>query len=499
MKPKVVVIGLDGATFKLIDRWIEELPNIKKLMEEGSYCDLRSTSLPVSPCAWTSFLTGKNPGKHGIYDFLKGKFKGENRKVVSYEAIGTETLIDILDRNEKSFCMFNVPVTYPAPKVRNGVIVSGIPLPEFNKNAVHPPGLYKKIKEKFGKLPYYPKHYNGRNEREYISINMKINEKFYKVMKYLYSQKEFDFFMGVFPNPDFVSHYMWKYMDKTHPDHDSRTDQEIKNGVFKIYKQLDSYIGDFKKILDENTYFILMSDHGFGPTKKTLYINNFLLKESYVKLKKHFWSKFRYFLFGKGISTRKIFEIATKLGLLGASKKSARKENSLVTQILNKVTLSERDIDWSGTKAYSRGNIGQIFFNKNKIKNKEDADRLFHELKRKLMKLRDENGKKIIDNVYKKEDIFWGENLEDFPDLIFHTKKFEYLPKLYFEFGFNRLTKTEKIKTGDHRLNGIFIVSGPEIKNNQKLKEKDIVDLTPTILNLLEVNIPPSIDGSVIT
>lgn len=67
---KVLVLGLDGATFDLIKPWAAAgyLPTLKRLMEEGAHGSLRSTTPPMTGQAWTSFATGVNPGKHRLYD-----------------------------------------------------------------------------------------------------------------------------------------------------------------------------------------------------------------------------------------------------------------------------------------------------------------------------------------------------------------------------------------------------------------------------------------------
>lgn len=493
-KSKIVLIGLDGATWDLIKPWTKEgkLPFFKELMEESSYGTLESTVIPMSPPAWTSFLTGKNPGKHGIYDFII--HENGHVKIPNYTSIKTKTLIEILDENNKTFCMFNVPMTYPAPKTKNGLIVSGMPIPEFNSKATYPPQLYKEILEKFGKIPYYPPHYSGGNEKKYIKNNMKINESYFKIMKYIFLQKDYDFFMAVFPEPDFTSHYMWKRMEEK-TIHSNNTKEF--NPILEVYAHLEKIVKKITEWLDEETYFILASDHGFGRVKKTLHINNFLLEKGYLKLKSGTLTKLKYLALKSGIESTKAFEIATKIGILSSLKRRATENKSFLLKLMKKILLSEKDIDWSRTKAYSMGNIGQIFFNKDIVKTKKEHQKLASELKSKLLELKD-GQEKIIENVYEKEEVFWGSELKNAPDLIFHTKNFEYSPRLYFEFGCDKLTCPEKVKTGDHKPNGIFLIRGPNIRKNNRLKTKNITDVAPTVLSILNIKNKYDMDGNII-
>jgi predicted AlkP superfamily phosphohydrolase/phosphomutase len=74
-EPKVLIVGLDAATFDLIGPWLAEgkLPNLEALMKNGAWGRLASILPPITPPAWTSFMTGKNPGKHGIFHFMEAQ------------------------------------------------------------------------------------------------------------------------------------------------------------------------------------------------------------------------------------------------------------------------------------------------------------------------------------------------------------------------------------------------------------------------------------------
>ena len=127
---RFVVIGLDGATFDLIKPWVKrgEMPNFSRLMEEGVHGELRSTQPPISPQAWSSFMTGKNAGKHGIYNFQERAPQSYNMRFINARARRGKALWNILSEAGKQVIVVGVPCTYP-PEPVNGVLISGFDCP----------------------------------------------------------------------------------------------------------------------------------------------------------------------------------------------------------------------------------------------------------------------------------------------------------------------------------------------------------------------------------
>ena len=138
-KNRVLVIGLDGATFSLMDPWIEQgkLPTFARIRRMGVTGDLRSTIRPVSTSAWVSFMTGVNPGKHGIYGFFECDWTQYERRLISSRSVGADTLWSYLSRNGKQVGVINVPITYPPSPVR-GVLVAGMLSPSVDQEFTYP-------------------------------------------------------------------------------------------------------------------------------------------------------------------------------------------------------------------------------------------------------------------------------------------------------------------------------------------------------------------------
>src|SRR6185295_10716909 len=160
MKPKILVIGLDAATMDLVKPWADRgyLPALARLMSEGSHSPLRSTPNMHSASAWTSILTGLNPGRHGLFvfsdrDFATGKqvfFKGGDRtgELISSHLTGQGLTAGFL----------NVPMTYPARCEPGGFMVSGLDAPSLNERAFWPADLRSDLLNRFPDYHFSPQN-----------------------------------------------------------------------------------------------------------------------------------------------------------------------------------------------------------------------------------------------------------------------------------------------------------------------------------------------------
>ena len=150
-RERVLVIGIDGATFDLLTPWMEEgfLPNLAALMGSGSHGPLRSTIPPITASAWTSFQTGKNPGKHGLFDFTQYRPGSYETSYVNASSVLAEPLWQVLSRQGKRVVVINVPVTYP-PRPVNGYLISGMLTPSMDVEFTYPPDLYQQMVREIG-------------------------------------------------------------------------------------------------------------------------------------------------------------------------------------------------------------------------------------------------------------------------------------------------------------------------------------------------------------
>ncbi len=492
----VYVFGIDGASPELIDQYIEDgdLPNFEKLRDESAYADLETVFPPITPCAWTSFLTGKNPGKHGIYDFSVKQEDGDFGIVTSSD-VGSDTIYDLMNRHGKSVGSLGIPLTYPPQEV-DGYMISGLPIDRIDEDKVYPRELWKDIEE-IGGLSIHASTFTGDNEEEYIQSHHDQIDQMEKVFFSLTEQHELDLNMVLFPNTDTMAHWMWKYIDEDHPDHPEGN--KYKDCLKNVYIRMDEILGKLMRKLDEDDYLIVMSDHGFGPVHKNIYLNNLFREEGLLEFKDKPLTMMRRSLLKAGITPDRGYRLISKLGLEEYIVQSEQKEESgILGKLAELPVLSEDDIDWENTRAFVKGNFGQIYL-KEDLKG-DQREKTIEEVKELLDSFEDpETGERIIENVQRKEERYHGPELDRAPDLLFFTKDLKYMSWRHFEFGSNKKIKSSPSRTGHHKMKGIFHVSGPDISKGKQLEELKITDVTPTILNLLNLPVPRDLDGEPIT
>jgi predicted AlkP superfamily phosphohydrolase/phosphomutase len=507
---KVVFIGLDGATFDIMWPMMNggRLKNIREMMSKGIYGKLESTILPLSATAWNSFATGKNPGKHGIYDFSK-KIEGtyQYRPTTGADR-GARTLWDYLSKAGKKCCILNVPLTYPAEPI-NGIIVSGFPYPEERRDFAYPKEILDEIKDKLGITRLHkpsPHFLKPGDERKLISEMLEITDNQGKILDYLCKRESWDLFGTVFDATDVVSHFFWQYIDPKNPKYDAKKAKEFGPLFYDVYDSIDLAIGKMRANLSSDDNIFVLSDHGFGPVYYAVYMNNWLMEQKYLRLRKSLGTRCRKLLFKVGITTDFIFKSAKKLHIVGSKTYTySRKSRSL--ELARKFSLSLDDIDWNETLVYSYGNYGQFFVNvkgrepNGKVKIGEDYNRLVSELVSKVRTLRDPKTDRILfDVIYTKDQIYSGPFFDSAPDIVFFDSTMTYRAHRLFEFGSKSMIALDPIYSGSHRMDGIFVGSGPAISHNEnEVQSLRLIDLAPTIMHMLHVPIPQEMDGRVLS
>src|SRR2546423_6260999 len=146
--PKAVIIGLDAATWALIRPWMAEggMPNLARLMNAGVSGKLESILPPITPPAWTSFMTGKNPGKHGIFNFVEAEQGAYAMNYINASSRRSPTVWKLLNDFGLTVGTMNIPFTYPPEKL-NGFQISGLDTPSENSPFIHPPSLRQEFED----------------------------------------------------------------------------------------------------------------------------------------------------------------------------------------------------------------------------------------------------------------------------------------------------------------------------------------------------------------
>ncbi|EMR73628.1 hypothetical protein MCGE09_00468 [Thaumarchaeota archaeon SCGC AB-539-E09] len=505
-KNKVLVIGLDGVTFDLILDWINEnkLPFLNKLLKNGVHAELKSTIPMFTPTAWTSFSTGMNPGGHGITGFFKRKENSYDvtlSNMIKNQDQGKK-IWNILSENEKKVIVMNIPLTYPPEKV-NGFMISGMMTPTNSNNFTFPSSLKYEILNNINNYRINPLNvYEEGKEIDFISELSQLVEIRTKTALYLMNQIDWDFFMVVFNETDYIQHAFWKYIDMNHPQHDQEKSNKYVKELLSFYQRIDNKINEIVNCSGENTTIVIMSDHGFGSLYKFIHVNNWLLKMGLIKLKRNVITQTKYLLHRLQITPNNIYKILLKLNFGNIRLKMGKKKGR---KMLEHFFLSFSDVDWKRTKAYSLGAMGQIFINvKGReplgiVNKNEEYEELRNFIIHKLSNLSDpDTYMPVVEKIYKKEEIYSGSYYEKMPDIVF-IPCHGYIGFEEFEFSSNSVFSSPKGISGTHRPNGILIMSGTNVKNGKKLSNSiKIEDVAPTILKLFNISIPDKMDGAVI-
>jgi predicted AlkP superfamily phosphohydrolase/phosphomutase len=486
-KKPILIIGIDGATFNIINPLIEQgrLPNIARLMCCGVYGPLKSSVPALSPVAWTSFMTGMNPGTHGIFDF-SGRVPNSYRfKINNATDIRTKPLWMILSELQKKVCVIGVTMTFPPENV-NGYMVSGLGTPpDLNCTFTHPSDLNKEIEEEFGKFIVVPKvnlrviKKSRKEKARYIKKVFESAEQRTKIFKYLWNKESFDFGMLFFLDTDGVSHYFWKYMDSSHKGYDRQSARKFGDTIFKVYEKIDNSIGEILHGVKKDCHIIIVSDHGFGPLERVLFLNNWLKERGHLRFKNSY-----------GINR-----------LRSTLSKIKGKQTSL-PNLLEKV-------DWKNTKAFFNGTVGNIFINlkgrepEGLVEPGEEYERLCRQLTEELYELADpENGESVVNKVYQKEEIINDWYNECAPDLTIILKpRYGVVGQEIFLHGLKdrgEIISDSNNWSGDHESDGILIAHGPSLKKSERISGARIIDIVPTILYLMGLPVPRNLDGNVL-
>ncbi len=449
-KKKLIVIGIDGGNFEVINSLKDKLPNLHKIPNKAV---LYSTMPPGTAVSWASFLTGNSPGKTGIYDFTLVDENSWKIKIINRKRLKSKPMWEYLDKIGVKSCFFNIPVTYPPDEI-NGIMVSGIDAPSTMSNYVTP-SSFKSVLKKFD----YEIEVSGiKDKKDLVSAAISVLDKRIKVAKHLL-KKDFDFISILFRESDVAQHFAWG-----------------KQEVETCYTKIDEFIGHTLKYAEKNNCNILiMSDHGEEPVSKAFNVNSWLEKNNYLATN----IKRKSLLSKLGISRERIFHVldVTHLGFLikvvprSLAKKVPTREVDFEEAILTK------RVNMNKTKAIGKRTVktAQIFFNTEDrggiVKNSE-KEILVQEIKNKLNSFLQKN--KIKAMIMTKEELYPG--AQSAPDLTVHIK----------ERGYDILTKLSPAKKiwDDPREKATHAVEGIIFTDlNLDLNHPRIIDLAPTILS----------------
>jgi len=453
-KRKLLVIGLDCAAPELVfEKFRDELPNIRKLLEHGVYARMRSCDPPITIPAWMVMMTGKNPGRLGLYGFRHRKGHSYTEGWIANSlSVKEEKIWDTLARYGMKVCVVGVPPSYPPTPV-NGELISCFITPDANREYTYPPELKKEVEGLIGPYPFDVEFRTDQRDGLLKDLH-DMTEKHFRVIEHLLTTRQWDFFMFVEIGLDRIHHAFWKFFDKDHPKYVPGNPYE--NAVLNYYRKLDEHIGRLLKLIPSDTVVVVVSDHGAKGMRGAFCINEWLIQEGYLALKD------------------KPSEI---------------------------VDLDKANVDWSRTKAWGWGGYyARVFFN---VKGREPQGVIdpkhFEEerekLAKKLAEIRDPAGRKMETRVYKPEDLY-PVSIGDRPDLMV------YFDDLFWRsagtLGHGELYLPENDTGPDdavHAQFGMFILRDQLLRPTGRISDINILDIAPSLLDRMGISVPSSMEG----
>ena len=503
MGNKLLVIGLDGASFNVLDPLIEKgyLPNLARLAAEGSRADLETTFPPITAVAWSSFMTGKNPGKHGIFEFVRRDHGTKRELAVNASYRQGRAVWDLLGDAGKRVIVHNFPCTYP-PREVNGLLIADFMTPRGRRDFAYPSHLLAEIEEKFGpyRLHLSQTYANGNAEGVLEELFDELEYKA-KVSEYLMTHYEWDAFFQYFWGTDRIQHELWHIIDEAHPRHDKKEAAQYRERVYGYFKRVDEIIGNLISGAGPEPFVWIASDHGFGPAHKYCSFNIWLLQEGFLKLKRDALTRLKNVMFSVGLTPELAFKIIKKLPLRPSRGVSNQPGAS---KLLSTFFLSFNDVDWDQTVAFSKGNYGQIYVNlkgrePNGVVEESQYEEVRGKIAERLRALKDPlDGGPWVGEVFFREEIYTGPLVSDAPDIAFLPRDMRYLPLGNADFTSNKFMVDAFGISGCHRMHGVMMAAGGPVKRGFDLKRSQIYDVAPTMLYLSGHAVPSDMDGKVL-
>ncbi len=505
-RTRCLIIGLDGASPDLIRTFGAQgrLPNLMRLIERGSFGTLESTFPPMSPSAWTSFMTGKNPGKHGVFDFTQ-RLTGTYRARITSRS-GQNTLWGILSGYGRKVAVFNVPQTYPVEAV-NGVMVTGLGTPA-GRPFTHPPELGPALLRKGYRVDADARFHEGA-EQEFLDSSFETARRNVELIVPYLRSIDWHLAVVVLRLTDEVPHFFWKYMDRDHPAYENRP--EFADAIQRCYSIADELTGELVEAARDTTV-IVMSDHGFGPLYRDVYLNEWLRRTGFLTLKRRAGGEasMSQFMRRVGFTRSQVGRLLSRLGLIRLRGALREALGTRAAFIPNDSRLRLADVvDWASTRAYSMGYIGQVFVNlagrepEGIVQPGAEYERILDDLTRCLLSMTDpDDGLPIVDQVIRQTEVYHGPFVEHAPDLFVVMRGFSYITRESYEWSptGQYVAPPPTLECADHRPDGVLIMSGDGISPGEFGESAArITDLAPTILYLIGEPIPEDMDGRVLS
>ncbi len=457
MASKVMIIGLDCAEPSLVlDRWSDELPTLTALRERGLYGPLTSVIPPITVPAWSCMMASKTPGELGVYGFRnRSDYSYDGMTIANGSAIKVPRLWDFATRRGKRSIVLSVPGTYP-PRPINGVMIGCFLTPSIDSPYTYPPLLKREIEQAVGEYIFDVKDFRTDDKDYLLRQIYEMTDRRFALADHLLRTKPWDLFVMVEMGTDRMHHGFWKDMDPEHRKHVDGGPHET--AILDYHKHVDRLVAGVLEHADDDTAVLVVSDHGAKRMDGGIRVNEWMRRE----------------------------------GLL-----------TTLADPAEATTLSEAGVDWSRTTAWGEGGYySRVFLNvqgrePNGVVPAADYEQTRDELAARLEAIPDEEGRPIGTKVFKPESIYPEVN-GIAPDLIVHFG--DLLWRSVGTVGGGEGIHTFENDTGpddaNHAQEGMLIMAGPGIPSTGLRDGMHLLDVAPTVLELLDVPAPDGLRGT---
>jgi predicted AlkP superfamily phosphohydrolase/phosphomutase len=499
-----LVIGLDGGSPDLIRRWADEgkLPNLARLIEEGTFGHLRSTYPPISAAAWVTFLTGQEPGQHGIFDFRNydpTRYTCTDEAIVNSTAFAGRTMLDVAGSYGRRVGAVTVPITYPTWPV-NGAMVAGYPTPDAKRAFTYPPELGDRL----GSLTEDSAFFRSRAPDEVARELIRLVRDRAEAARWMLENDAYDLFVVVFGATDRAQHDFWRHFDPGFPTHDPAEADRFGSVILEVYQEADRAVGRLLEAVPEETTVLVMSDHGAGPrATRYFHLNAWLTQEGLLQMRGGGGSPLRWTRpLYRAFKARFPYQEQVYRRLPAVLKRWASRVDS-------DAELGIGDVDWGRTVAYRFPMYPPVEGIVVNLRGRQPEgivepgagyERLRDEIIDRLQGLTDpETGEPVVEAAFRREDLYRGDHLERVPDIVVvMSEGYEGGSALSGPFVTSIPEDDLRRLSGAHRMDGVLIAHGPAIRRGEGDGGARIVDLAPTILYALGVPVPSRMDGRVL-
>jgi predicted AlkP superfamily phosphohydrolase/phosphomutase len=517
MPARLLIIGLDGATFDLIEPWAAggDLPVLEQLMDEGAWGELRSTMPPATFPAWTSLMTGVNPGQHGIFDFTRRVPGVYQVEFINASYRRTPSIWRLLSQAGQKVGVMGLPATYP-PEAVNGFFISGFDSPVatgIDRSFMHPPGLYDEIVQAVG--PYEITDFQElRIGAEWHEMALRkllhAARRRTEIATHLLDRTAWDAIFIHFGESDTVAHHFWAFHDPNSPRYDKNGAAHLRHAIHTVYCALDRAIGELLAHAGEEATVLVVSDHGSGGTgTRVLHLNRWLSRNGWLRFSQ------------PGAASR----LAVPVKRLGLALPAPLQEwafrgpfRSMVNRLESSTRL--RGIDWTGTRAFSEevNTFPSIWLNVRgrdalgTVEPGSEYEQVRDEILDGLAGWQNpETSTPVVAQAWRREDLYHGPAAKDAPDIVLEPALDGGYAYTFLSSGgrpgaaIRSLAPAEWMgakggsMNGSHRPDGVVILAGAGARSGARLRGAQITDIAPTLLHLLDAPLPANVDGRVLT